>query len=311
MTGTVPDVSVIIPAYRAEATIARALKSVAAQTLPPKEVILVDDGSPDDTAVVAEACRDGMGDIALKIVRQENAGAGSARNRAIEESSSEFLAFLDADDEWLPEKLARSFDVMTSRELALVAHNYIAIHADGSTAQTDCAATFRQGDDPFVTLFLKGYLSTATLVTRRDLVLKAGGFDEHLLNAQDFELWLRILSDPEVRFEVFGEYLMRYHISENSIMTFTRRRVHCCLLIAARYASCLKGRSGGVYRNLWLRTVIVHAEAFYACRERGQYVPAVVNLARVIPALFAVTFRKAFGAVPARSGTRESQGDPV
>ena len=76
------DVSVIIPAYRAESTIRRALRSVAAQTAPPTEVIVVDDGSPDRTAATAEACRAEMGGIALKVVRQQNAGAGAARNQA-------------------------------------------------------------------------------------------------------------------------------------------------------------------------------------------------------------------------------------
>ena len=85
-------------------------------------------------------------------------------------------------------------------------------------------------------------------------------------------MWLKILSDREVRFAVFDEYLMRYHVSESSIMTNTERRIRCCLIVAGRYATELKNRPGGVYRNLWFRTLIVHAEGLpRAWSERSGY----------------------------------------
>ena len=275
--------------------------------MPPREVIVVDDGSPDETASVAESVRTELGETTLKIFRQDNLGAGAARNRAVREATSDYLAFLDADDEWLPEKLERSFGVLRSRNLGLVAHNHIAVNTDGTTALVECAASFRSGPDPFVTLYLKGYLSTATLITRRDLVLKAGGFDENLLNAQDFELWLKILSDREVRFAVFDEYLMRYHVSESSIMTNTERRIRCCLIVAGRYATELKNRPGGVYRNLWFRTLIVHAEAFFAYRARGANVQAILTLFRCAPAVAGITWRCLFKTVPSRANMRSNK----
>lgn len=285
------DVSVIIPAYRAEATIGRALRSVVAQTSPPREVIVVDDGSSDGTSATAEACRTGMGDITLKVVRQQNAGAGAARNRAVREASSTFVAFLDADDEWLPEKLERSFEVMEKKNLALVAHNYLAVETDGSVSPANCAAIFQEGVDPIVTLFRKGYLSTATLITRRDVVFQAGGFDEGLRNAQDFDLWLAILGDGEVRFEVFDDILMRYHVTAGSNTTNTGRRVRCGMEIALRFAPGLKDRPGGIYRNLWLRTLIIHAEAIQAHRSRGELLSALAMLLRCPIAVLGATFK--------------------
>ncbi|MGB0630875.1 MAG: glycosyltransferase family 2 protein [Alphaproteobacteria bacterium] len=291
------DVSVIIPAYRAETTIGRALKSVAAQTAPPREVIVVDDGSPDGTAAAAESCRAEMRDIALKVVRQKNAGAGAARNRAVQNATSTFVAFLDADDEWLPEKLEQSFDVLNGKNLDLVSHNYDAVGPDGSVSRVDCAARFREGPDPFVTLYRKGYLSTSTLITRRDLVLDAGGFDTTLANAQDFDLWLAILQNGERSFEVFDGTLTRYHVTEGSITANTERRIRCCLDVALRFAPALKS---GRYVNLWTRTLAVYLEACRAYHSHNQSLRALWAALRAVPALICITANSAFSTPPPR-----------
>src|SRR5687767_9640047 len=96
------NISVIIPAYRAEATIHRALASVLKQTFKPFEVIVVDDGSPVPLANIEEQY-----DGTVKLYRKKNGGAGSARNFGIDHSKGDFIAFLDADDYWEPEKLER------------------------------------------------------------------------------------------------------------------------------------------------------------------------------------------------------------
>ena len=93
-------VSVIIPAFNAAKSIERALRSVALQTLPPSEVIVVDDGSSDDTTAVAKAMQDEFHETQLVVISQPNKGAGAARNRAVEAATELYVAFLDADDEW-------------------------------------------------------------------------------------------------------------------------------------------------------------------------------------------------------------------
>ena len=97
---TTLDVSVIVPAYKAQETIGAALRSALSQELAPREVICVDDGSPDATADLV--AREFPG---VRLVRQENAGPSAARNRAAALAQGEWLAFLDADDVWLPQKL--------------------------------------------------------------------------------------------------------------------------------------------------------------------------------------------------------------
>jgi teichuronic acid biosynthesis glycosyltransferase TuaG len=120
MTDKFADVSVIIPAYRAAETIGRALRSVAGQTVTPREIVIVDDGSDDDTAKVARRYADLLAPSALRVVTQPNLGAGAARNRALAEATQPLVAFLDADDEWLPEKLERSVNEMNAGDYVLV-----------------------------------------------------------------------------------------------------------------------------------------------------------------------------------------------
>ena len=121
-------ISVIIPAYEAALTIERALTSVISQTLKPTQIIVVDDGSKDSTLKIAETFRKHIRNIELKILSQKNLGAGSARNRAIKAATGDWLAFLDADDEWLPEKLAISMDSILKHNLVLVSHNYFRVN---------------------------------------------------------------------------------------------------------------------------------------------------------------------------------------
>lgn len=273
------DVTVIVPAYRAAATIGRALASVAAQSLPPRAAVVVDDGSPDDTFACAEAMRPRMGGIALKVIRQSNAGAGAARNRALVEAATEYVAFLDADDEWLPEKLARSMARMTECDYVLVAHDSVEVR-DGRETRLDCAARFRAyAAAPFVGLYRRGFIDTSTVIARRAAVMEAGGFDTTLANGQDFALWLAMLARPAARFLVFDEVLSRYHITSGSIMSHVERRRRCCMQIARRYAPALRAHPGSPLASLWFRTLAVHREAMTAHLARHETAAALRALA--------------------------------
>jgi hypothetical protein len=269
---------VVIPAFRASATIGRALASVAAQTLRPREAIVVDDGSDDGTAEAAEAARAALGETALNVLRQPHAGAGAARNRAVAAAGQPYLAFLDADDEWLPEKMSRSMAAIEEAGATLVAHDGWIV--DGArVARNECAKRFRAARDPFVALYRKGYIDTSTVVVRRDAVLAAGGFDPGLLNAQDFDLWLAVLRTPGARFVVFDEPLSRYYVSDSGIMSHTERRLRCGLAIAGRYARDLEGHPGSALASLCYRVGALHYEAvaaFLAKRRRAKAILAAL-----------------------------------
>ncbi|MBO6518879.1 MAG: glycosyltransferase [Rhodospirillales bacterium] len=257
-------VSVVIPAYNAEASIGRALESIAMQTLLPAEVIVVDDGSRDATVDAARAMQAGLEPARLVVITQSNGGAGAARNRAIAEATQPYLAFLDADDEWLPEKMARSMDIMRDGDFVLVAHDYLDRTPAGDV-HVDCRRRFEEGDDPFLSLYLKGYIPSISVVTRSSAVIACGGFDETLRNAQDFDLWLKLLAAPGARFTLFGEALARYHHdAANSIMSHTERRIACCREIALRYVPALQQRHVPVLPAVCRRLFYVYLEAMRA-----------------------------------------------
>ncbi len=305
-------VSVIVAAYQAAGTIRRTLRSIARQTLKPREVVVVDDGSTDGTFQAAEAEAPGMGGIDLRVFRtEENLGAGAARNRAIEESAEPILAFLDADDEWLPGKLERSLAVLNDSGAVLVAHDYLTGTGD-EARRHDCERRFLDSADPFVGLYRKGYIPSCSVVTRREAVLAAGGFDPGLRNAQDFDLWLALLRKPDTPFLVFGEPLLRYHPQPGGIMSHTERRLQCGMAIARRYYPDLKARPGSALASLWFRIAALHGEAAAAHGRQGNIAGLLFQLGLFPFRLLAVTLQCLFAEPAPRGsflGRKDQSGD--
>ena len=294
------DVSVIVAAYQAANTISRTLASIAAQTLKPIEVVVVDDGSGDGTSEAAQAYEPRMNGIRLRVLRLDsNLGAGAARNRAIEESTGAYLAFLDADDEWLPEKLERSMAHLEGSDYCLVAHDYWT--GEGDAAQHhDCVQRFREGPDPFAALYRKGYIPSCSVVAPRERVIAAGGFDPGLRNAQDFDLWLAMTRVPGAAFLVFGEPLLRYHMGDAGIMSHTARRLSCCLKIARRYMPDLKRRPGQGLTSVWFRTTALYLEAIWAYARKGNYARLLFMALSLPFSLLAMTGFYFLGTPPSR-----------
>jgi glycosyltransferase involved in cell wall biosynthesis len=285
------SLSIIVPAYRSVNTVSRSLRSLVDQTVAPSEVIVVDDGSDDGTAEAAEAMRDQLGDINLRVIRQIHKGAGAARNRALKEAKFEYVAFLDADDEWLPEKLERSIIELEKNNCILVSHDYIRCEPDGTEVLVpNCSKNFNRAGDPYVRLYRQGYIATSGVVTRRNAVLAAGGFDESLPTAQDFALWLSMLSKPETPFYIFSGALLRYHVTSGGITTHTERRLRCTLEIARRYFPTLKSRSIFPLVSLWYRVVAVHYEAIRAYVTQRRFGSALGVILRTPVNLVKLTF---------------------
>lgn len=293
----VADVTVIIPAYRAANTIGRALVSIAVQTLKPRAVVVVDDGSSDDTYAVTESYRERMPGIELVVIRQANAGPGAARNRALREANTRYVAFLDADDEWKPEKLARSMTHLMDGDYSLVAHD--SVEVDGPHSERlYCARRFNEASQaPFVGLYRRGFIDTTTVVADLAVIRSLGGFDESLPNAQDFDLWLAILADPNRHFLVFDDVLSIYHRTPGSVMTHIERRRKCCVAIARRYASALRAHPGSPLVSLWFRLLAVHKEAVTAHARLGDW-RAVVMTSAIAPVDFCIATLGYFVAEP-------------
>ncbi|MBK8060984.1 MAG: glycosyltransferase family 2 protein [Gemmatimonadetes bacterium] len=125
-----PQVSVVVPLYNKEPYVRRALDSIAAQSFADFEVVIVDDGSQDGSAAIAA----GYPDSRFRMIRQANAGPGAARNRGIAEAKGEWIAFLDADDEWLPDYLELAVRQFRSlgEDVASVSSGYYDFHGPGT-----------------------------------------------------------------------------------------------------------------------------------------------------------------------------------
>lgn len=182
-------VSVVIPAYNAADFIAHALNSVLAQTYRRREVLVVNDGSTDDTVRVLQAYGD-----AIRIVHKSNGGLSSARNRGIREAAGEFVAFLDADDRWLPDKLARQVEILLRDPAVGFCSTRTLVEAPDGTLTGEWPCPKIEGT-LLRTLFLRnGSIpgSGSGVLVRRSLFDQAGGFDETLRSLEDVDMWMRL-----------------------------------------------------------------------------------------------------------------------
>ncbi len=171
-----PTISVVLPAYNAAAFIGRALDSVLAQTVRPDEIIVVDDGSTDGTADLVEQRHP-----LVTVLRQPNGGPGAARNRGVRKAVSDWIALLDADDVWLPEKLERQIAFARDAGVGIV-------HC--SLLETRIAPD-RVG---FADLWRQNCIVNSSVLVRRAAWESVGGCDEDtaLISVEDYNLWLRI-----------------------------------------------------------------------------------------------------------------------
>jgi glycosyltransferase involved in cell wall biosynthesis len=180
-------VSVVIPTYNLAHFLPDAVESVRAQVWPDLEIIVVDDGSTDDTGRLLERLsRDGD----VRCFRQENAGASSARNRGIREATKEWVAFLDADDFWLEGKLAEQFEALEEKPSARFSYTGERLRFEGG-AESDRAS--RATDAPLLPQMLVGNIfATPTMLVRRDCFDAVGLFDERLRTGEDWDMWMRL-----------------------------------------------------------------------------------------------------------------------
>jgi teichuronic acid biosynthesis glycosyltransferase TuaG len=189
----VPKVSVIMPAYNAEKFIAHSIESVMCQTFSDWELVVVDDGSTDRTADVVKQYSNR--DPKVKYVYQQNGRQGNARNTGIRYSSSEFTAFLDADDLWVPEKLALQLPYLESGKADLVFSNYISFTRDISGGEViKCPCGIFDQREFFELLSLRNMIGIQTVVVRKSSLLSVNLFSEelNLQNAEDYHLWLKL-----------------------------------------------------------------------------------------------------------------------
>lgn len=199
-SGPRPLVSVIIPVYNRPLLLREAAESVFAQTFPDFELIIVDDGSDDGTPGTIEELRR-RGRDRIRAVRQAHTGMpGQVRNRGAAEARGNYIAFLDSDDLWMPEKLTRQIDVFRNNSAAgsgrsggppLRLCHTREIWLRGGKEISQAGQRHRRRGDIFRDALQKCIIGPSTVVMERSLFIESGGFREDLEIAEDYEFWLR------------------------------------------------------------------------------------------------------------------------
>lgn len=236
-----PFISVIVPTYNSSAFVLRTLSSVLSQTYRHFEILISDDGSSDGTIEVVTAFLDEFTGIRWKLLHNSHGGPGAARNAAILAATGEWVAFLDSDDVWLPDKLdCVAAYVRTHPEAGLIGHNVIWLHENGSARVVPYHRFLKPEKDAFLALFHRNILATSAVSAKRSLLLEAGLFDPSLLNNQDYDLWLRM--SKLCRPAYLSSVLTLYRPRAGSQSTNHRRRLECMLRIGEKYFTELEGR---------------------------------------------------------------------
>lgn len=194
--------AVVIPTYNRAHTLARALDSVLAQTLPAAEIIVVDDGSQDGTGELLRQRYPGV-----TVLRQSNSGVSRARNRGVAAARFDWIAFLDSDDAWLPGKLATQADALQNSDSRLCHSDEIWIRHGRRVNPMHKHA--KRGGEIFLHSLPRCAISPSATVMHKELFDDAGRFDQSLPACEDYDLWLRVCSRQPVLY-VPEKLVVRY-----------------------------------------------------------------------------------------------------
>ena len=256
-----PLVSVITPARDMERYIRATMHSVLAQTLTDFEYLVVDNGSTDGTLAVIEEVA--AGDDRVRVLHERRPGSGAARNRALAEARGRFVAFVDADDVWLPTKLHEQV-----AQLQALPARYCGVFCRSVTTDEDGTDRFTY-TPPAGTYDLRSFRAWfypagngSSFLMRHDAVRAAGGFDEDLDSLVDVEWVLRVLRDSGAPlFLGTADVLVRYRRRPGSVSTRTAARMQAMETVLARF-------DAGGDPLAWLRPALMAYRS--GCPDEGR-----------------------------------------
>ncbi len=255
------SVSVVIPAFNVEAFLDRAIKSVLAQSLPPVEILVVDDGSTDGTAKVAQ-----MHNKLVRYIYQKNAGASAARNCAIQKASGEFIAFLDADDEWLAHHLESAMEIFQRYPFLkwyAAAHEERSLEMRVVKPRIISKIKHLMGgrgylDNYFGAWALGKVFWTGTFIIRKSVFDQVGLFDTNMQVGEDLDMWFRIaLRYPAIGYSTrvgaiywrrYGGLCLKFQLDLRKSLSYYERFAR----MAAEYSSIAAERYAPVLRRILL-----------------------------------------------------------
>lgn len=231
-----PLISVIIPAYNAEETIRESIESVLNQTLSDFELIVIDDGSSDLTLKIVTSIQDSR----IKVFSYRNGNASASRNCGVFHASGEFIAFLDADDLWTPDKLEVQLTALQKNLQAVVAYSWFdCIDECGKFLYH--GSRFSKTGDVYTELLLSNILGNGSNpLIRRYALAEVGSFDESLTNSEDRDLYLRLAARYHFVAVPYSHILYRVSYKSKSFRDLFRSEASYLKLIEKAYTQAPK-----------------------------------------------------------------------
>jgi glycosyltransferase involved in cell wall biosynthesis len=232
-------ISVVIPAYNAARFLPRCLESVFAQTLKPDEIIVVDDGSTDNTAALAA-------ELGAKVITCRNSGISAARNTGIRNASSDWIAFLDVDDVWEPDKL--------ERQVACIQSDTVLVYTGIRCFDDYGGRGVKSAIDPDSARKMLRYLNPitpSTVIARREIFMRNGGFREDIRACEDWEMWVRM--QKLGNFKALDYPLTGYYISPDSLSANPENMLQA---LGRIIDTTLLADLHGLHRWVWRRRIL-------------------------------------------------------
>lgn len=242
-----PLVSVVLPTRNRARTLGRAIRSVLTQTMGDLELIVVDDGSTDDTACQLAT----IGDARLRVIRIACANAGAARNAGIAAARAPVIAFQDSDDEWMALKLERQLAALSEDATADLVYSAV-LRWDGVRVLRLPSARHEPGPQPSLGALVRrrDIVSTPAWLVRRECLERVGPFDESLPAVEDWEWLLRFAATGQARF--LDEPLVIVNESEDSLSMRHDRVARALMMIAEKHRAQLRQEGRGVLARIHL-----------------------------------------------------------
>lgn len=204
-------ISVVIPTYNSAGYICEAIDSVLNQTCSDYEILVIDDGSTDNTGVLVQSRYP-----AIRYIRTENKGVSHARNLGISKARGELIAFLDADDRWMPEKIEKQAALFQAdKTIGMVFTENYFFNEQGVSAFTANKRSRLMRGNIVRNIFLNSYVVTSTVMVRKSVFDRVGLFEEELAVAEDDNMWMRI--GMKHRIELLDERLVQYRMTAGSL----------------------------------------------------------------------------------------------
>jgi len=318
-----PNVSIVIPAYNRGSLLPRALNSVLRQTVSDWEVLVVDDGSIDDTPEVVRHLTPRFGGR-LRYLRRPHLGASAARNTGIDRARGRFVAFLDSDDEFLPTKLERQLALFALRpELGLVYSDFSAINVHGyrvgSAFRANCRNAqsvhthevaprlFVCGDDLFATLLQQYFIATIVGLVRRDVLGSVVRFQEDKRYEEEWLFYLEVVRRCRVGF-VDESLSCHHHIQGSLSRTNKRENAEGSYAIVRAMMDAFPDLSTGERATMKRHLVRTARQVGFDALRMGDHGLAVRRFSEAMSLSWCVRGAREFAAAIARWGWDRVEG---